>query len=94
MFLLNLKATGELNNSEIQSLFRRAKDAMSGIDLLVYVPVETRDIFVCPDSDLPELRREVDDILNDLVCDFDMVTIEATGSLSARRDVVLSAMGQ
>lgn len=92
--LAYIQATDELDNSEIQSLYRRAKDAMIGIDLLVYIPVETPDIFVCPDSDLPELRYEVGDILNDLVWDFDTQTIEVTGSPAARRDQVLSVMKQ
>lgn len=86
-----------VNNSEdinIQSLYNRVKDAMSEIDLLVFVPVEKPDLIGCPQSEMPELRLKVNDILRDWIRDFNTNSIEVTGSPASRRDQVLKQMSK
>lgn len=41
------------------------------------------------ESDLPDLRREVDDILQDWIGDLDIGVLEATGTLESRKRQVL-----
>jgi hypothetical protein len=76
----------------IQPIFNKVKSKISEIDLLVFVPIEEPDIIICPESDLPELRDKVNEILIDLICDFGIETMEVRGTLSDRRDQVISKM--
>ncbi len=57
---------------------------MDEIDLLVFVPIEEPDRISCSESELPELRCLVNDILRDLISDFDIEIIEVKGNLSER----------
>ena len=93
-----IQATSEFENFNIQSLYERVQEAMIEIDLLVFVPVEKPDLIGCPESDLPELRRKVNGILNEWIWDFNfnfnIDTIEVTGTLPARRDQVIRHMSK
>jgi len=78
----------------LQALFNKAYNAMKEIDLLVFVPIEDPDIISCPEAELPELRVRVDEILSDLIRDFDIETIEVQGNLSERLDQVQNKVRQ
>ncbi len=86
-FLAYIQAIDETRN--IQSIFKKVESIMKGIDLLVFVPVEEPDLILCQDSDLPELRIKVNEILNDWIWDFGIEAIEVKGTLLNRRDQVL-----
>lgn len=85
--LAYIQATNKFEN--IQSLYHRVKTVMTAIDLLVFVPIEEPDLIGCPESDLPDLRLQVNEILNDWVWDFDTDLLEVVGSPLARRNQVL-----
>ncbi len=73
----------------IQSIFNKVEGIMSEVDLLVFVPIENPDLISCPESELPELRHQVNEILNEWIWDFDIEAIEVTGTLSARVNQVI-----
>lgn len=64
----------------LQSIFSKVQNIMTELDLLIYIPIETPDIIGCAESELPELRYQVNDILCDLICDFNIETIEIKGN--------------
>lgn len=74
----------------IQSLFEASQTVITGIDLLVFVPIEEPDLIPGRQISLPKLRSQVNDLLYDWIGDFGIDTIEATGTLSNRRDHVLA----
>lgn len=75
---------------DIQSLYLNVEDIMKQIDLLVFIPIEIPDLIGCSDSELPELRFRVNEILNDWVWDFDMETIEVNGTPSDRLNQIMN----
>jgi hypothetical protein len=87
--LAYIQAVCPYKNFDIQTLYNRVKDVMNEIDLVVFVPVEKPDVMDCPESDLPELRDKVNDILKEWIRDFNSNTIEVSGSVSDRRDQVV-----
>ena len=86
-FLAYIQAIDGSGN--IQSFYHKAAYIMSKIDLLVFVPIEEPDLIPCQESDLPELRYKVNEILNDSIWDLGIATIEVKGTLSNRIDQVL-----
>ncbi len=74
---------------DIRSFFDKAQTIITGIDLLVFVPVEEPDLIPCQKSDLPELRYEVNEILNDWVWDFGAEIIIVNGISPTRIDQIL-----
>lgn len=84
--LAYIQATDE--SGSFQSLFHKVQDVMTEIDLLVFVPIEEPDVIQCPDSALPELRDQVNDILSELINDSDINTIEVNGTISERMDQI------
>ncbi|MEO8664704.1 MAG: hypothetical protein ABI462_04335 [Ignavibacteria bacterium] len=81
---------------DLQSLYDKVKDAMNEIDLLVYVPIENPDLINCPESELPELRRTVNDIIKNYISDFKSVTnvMKVSGSVSKRSEHVVSRVSE
>ncbi|QEC43678.1 AAA family ATPase [Pseudobacter ginsenosidimutans] len=77
----------ELN---IQLLFETAQTVMAEIDLLVFVPIEEPDLIPDHQTDLPKLRRLVNDLLHDWIWDLGIEAIEVSGTLLNRRDQVLA----
>jgi len=78
------------NKSEnIQSLFYKVQCIMTEIDHIVFVPIEEPDLIFCPESELPILRYQVNEILNDWMKDFGKDTIEVNGNLAARCSQVI-----
>lgn len=78
----------------IQSLYGKVEDVMKEIDLLVFVHIESRDIVRCDESDLPELRHQVNDILSEWVWDFETETIEVTGTQLARKKQIIDTLAR
>ncbi|WEK34259.1 MAG: AAA family ATPase [Candidatus Pseudobacter hemicellulosilyticus] len=74
----------------IQSLFEKAQAIIADIDLLVFVPVEEPDLIPVQDADLPELREMVNELLYVWMGDWDVETIEVSGTLSDRCDLVMA----
>lgn len=76
----------------IQFLFEEAQTIIAAIDLFVFVPIEEPDLIPGHQTDLPQLRTLVNDLLLDWIEDFDIKVIEVSGTLSNRRDQVLAGM--
>lgn len=74
----------------IQTYYEEMTSAMSRIDLLIFVPIETPDLIICQASDLPNLRQEVNDILQDWLADLSNEILEVTGSLENRKKQILN----
>lgn len=65
---------------------------MQELDLLVFVPIEKPDLIECKGFELPKLRQRVNDLLIDLIDDFEVETIEVSGTLSDRHSQVITKM--
>ena len=87
-FLAYIQAISESGN--IQSIYRKVESMMSEIDLLVFVPIEEPDLISCQESDLPDLRYKVNEILTDWIWDFGVEALVVTGTLPARRDQIIN----
>lgn len=74
----------------IQKLFETAQAVMVGIDLVVLVPIEVPDLIPDHQRDYPRLRTVVDDLVHDWIEDFGVEVIKVGGTLSDRRDQVLT----
>lgn len=74
----------------IQWLYQKVQEAVSQLDALIFVPIETPDLILCQKSDLPALRQEVNDILQDWIWGFDVEMVEVHGTWMNRRDQVMS----
>lgn len=74
----------------IQSLFKTAQTLITGVDLLVFVPIQKPHLIPGHQAELPKLRSLVNDLLHDWIGDFCIETIEVCGTLSSRRDQVLA----
>ena len=84
-----------INDSEnIQALYHRVQNVIREIDIIVFVPIEDPDLISCPESDFPELRSRVNEILNEWIGNFGIETIVVNGTLSARRDQIINKILQ
>lgn len=72
------------------------REVMQKVDLLVFVPIEEPDEIHVDRSELPALRRRVDQALRELVLDdsyqLGVRTIEVEGAVEARAKQVCEAM--
>lgn len=82
------------NTFDFQSIYNKIQNAINTIDVFVFVPLEKPDRISCSRSDLPELRSEVNDILYELISDFDLEVIEVKGNLSERFHQILHQIQQ
>lgn len=85
-FLAYTQAVDYTYNS--QSIFNKVQKTMNKIDLLVFVPIEIPDVINCSNFDLLELREDVNDIIRDNINDFDIETLEVTGNLPERLNLI------
>jgi len=89
-------ALGDLVDIENWSL--KMKDAIRLLDLIVYIPIENRDRIRVPASEDLELRRNVDENLQDMLLDDSLGILENTeileiiGSLEKRVKMVISRL--
>ncbi|MDV3936917.1 hypothetical protein CMT78_03945 [Elizabethkingia anophelis] len=80
-------AVGKKKN--ISAFYEEMTTAIAEIDLLVFVPIEKVDLIGCQESDLPNLRQEVNDILEDWIGDFSNEILEVTGTVECREKQIL-----
>ena len=92
--LAYVMASSESENFDFPSMYQRVQDAMNEIDLLIFVRIEEPDRVACRESDLPELRLQVNELLSDLIWDFNIDVIEVSGSVTERRNQVLEHLSQ
>lgn len=78
----------------IQSLYHEVREAIKQIDMLIFIPIETPDIIECAASDLPSLRIQVNDIVQEWIGDFDIEVIEVKGTLTNRAEQVLNRINE
>ena len=78
----------------ITSLYADMTNALTQIDLLVFVPVENPDLILCEESDLTRLRLQVNDIVQEWIDDLGIKTIEVNGNLASRQRQVLETLYQ
>lgn len=78
----------------ITSLYADMTNVLTQIDLLVFVPVEDPDLIPCEESDLPRLRLQVNDIVEEWLADVNIKTIAVNGDLANRQRQVLEALHQ
>jgi len=88
------QAVNDNRNFDIHSLYSQVQDVMNEIDLLVFVPVEKNDLIDCLESELPDLRKEVNDILSGWVNDLNTNLIEVHGSVEERCNLVLEKIAK
>lgn len=74
----------------ISTLYEEMTTAIAEIDLLVFVPIEKVDLISCQESDLPNLRQEVNAILEDWIGDFSNEILEVSGTLENRKKQILN----
>jgi GTPase SAR1 family protein len=72
-----------------QNFYLKVREAMTDIDLLVFVPIENPDVIGCPESEFPELRKKVNDLLEEWIDDFEMDILQVSGTLAERENQVL-----
>ncbi len=72
-----------------KNFYMKVREAMTEIDLFVLVPIETPDLIGCPENEFPDLRKKVNDLLEEWMEDFDVETITVTGTLAERENQVL-----
>lgn len=75
-----------------QKFYSKVQEAMEEIDLLIFVPLENPDLIDCPESELPLLRKQVNELLEEWIDGFDMETIVVRGTLAARERQVLETI--
>lgn len=81
-------AVGKKKN--ISDLYEEMAAAIAEIDLLVFVPIENVDLIGCQESNLPNLRQEVNDILENWIGDFSNEILEVSGTLENRKKQILN----
>ena len=74
---------------DIQTRYETMTNAMSKIDILIFVPIETPDLIVCQESDLPNLRYEVNQILQNWIADLSNEILEVSGTLENRKKQIM-----
>lgn len=74
----------------IQMRYDEMTNVMSQIDIIVFVPLESPDLIICQESDLPALRREVNDILLNWIWELNNEVLEVKGPLEQRKKQVLN----
>ena len=77
-----------------QNFYLKVREAMTEIDLLVFVPIETPDLINCPKNEDPELREQVNDLLHEWISDFDLETVDVRGTLSEREEQIIRKIYQ
>lgn len=83
-------ATGGAKAS--QKFYAEVREVMNEIDLLIFVPLETPDLIACPESEFPQLRKQVNELLEEWIDDFDLETIVVRGTLADRERQVLETI--
>ncbi|MFB9076476.1 ATP-binding protein [Flavobacterium procerum] len=72
------------NTFNFQLVFNKIQNTIKEIDVFVFVTIEKPDRILCSNADLPGLRYEVNEILGELINDFEIQVIEVKGDVSER----------
>lgn len=75
-----------------QKFYSKVQEAMEEIDLLIFVPIENPDMIGCTESEFPQLRKQVNELIEEWIDGFDMETIVVRGTLAARERQVLETI--
>lgn len=78
--------------NNLQKLYDKMIKAMSQIDLIIFVPIESPDLIICPESDLPNLRLEINEIIQGWIGDLSNEIIEVSGTLENRKKQILNLL--
>ena len=81
--------SGRIN---LQRLYDNMMKAMSQIDLTIFVPIESPDLIICPESDLPNLRLEINEIIQGWIGDLSNEIIEVSGTMENRKKQILNQL--
>lgn len=89
-YLLTIPDAGRF---DLERWLSRARPAVERLDLIVYLPIEEPDRIVLPRSQDAEFRRQVDEVLREILLedslDFDLDVLEVSGSPRERLHQVL-----
>ncbi len=77
---------------EISALYETMVSSLSNIDLIIFVPIESPDIVSCSSDDLPNLRRKVDEVLQEWVNELNQPMVTVNGTLAHRKKQVLDVL--
>jgi hypothetical protein len=87
-YLAYLAAWKRGGNDAVAASFPAVADAMAGIELVIFVPIENPDRIDFSELELPRLRRSVDLLLHKILIDdlwgFGVNVLAVTGSLPER----------
>ena len=75
-----------------RSFYVKVKEAMEEIDMLVFVPIESPDLIDCPETEFPELRKQVNELLEEWIDAFELETITVKGTLAQRERQILETI--
>ena len=78
--------------NNLQKLYDKMIKAMSQIDLIIFVPIESPDFIICQESDLPNLRLEINEIIQGWIGDLSNEIIEVSGTLENRKKQILNLL--
>ncbi len=74
----------------VQHFYETAQTLIAEIDLFVFVPIEEPDLIPKHQIELPKIRNQVDHVIRDWIEDFGIPVVEVYGTLSERRDQVMT----
>lgn len=80
------------NGEKIRHLYDKLIAFLPQMDIFVYVPIENPDRMNCQEDELPELRREVDELLREWLDELDIEVVEVGGNLRQRIDQIIAFM--
>jgi len=79
-------------SQDISALYETMLNALSSLDLIVFVPIESPDLIFCTPDDLPRLRQKVNDVLESWLTELQQPIISVSGTLAQRKKQVLDAI--
>lgn len=84
----------DFESFDLETWLPKIQNAITQLDLLVFIPIGEPDLIKCPEWEHPELRSRVDEELHDIILgdvwDFNLEVLEVSGSLSERLHQVLA----
>jgi hypothetical protein len=72
-----------------KNFYMKVREAMTDIDLFILVPIEIPDLIGCPENESPELRKKVNDLLEEWISDFEVETITVKGTVAEREEQII-----
>lgn len=95
-FLGYLLTHADADSFDLEEWLPRVRQAIQTLDLIVFVPIEARDVIAVPSSEDGEWRFDVDEKLKDILLEnafaFDVDVLEVSGSPKARVSQVMARL--